>query len=353
MPSTYGTPRPAPPSYNSIYPINEQTPLTGRSKSRTFGMLYGCIAMIALALFMAQNVGLVRCPLNDVPAAEKAELRRQWRLEQDAHRAQSDAWARERREHTSEVRLWAREREAHNAERDQWIKERDEEERAWRKRREVERREEERQRQKIRDAFRREREKEERERQDAREAFDREREVWRERREEEERHRLEVVRRSQGVWWTEPHGELHCHSYGTRTYSAYLKDIPGDLNWREVCDNMPPVSIHGREISKPHKCERNDNGEVVGVWYVDFDEPNCRPYWETVYDKGCTPGMSGFQRFEARLDGIGKGDDWDMMCATTPATIRGVHFDRPSTCENRGTWSGMVGIWDYPNTHCQ
>ncbi|KAI0371603.1 hypothetical protein BV20DRAFT_185035 [Pilatotrama ljubarskyi] len=335
MPYTVAMPWPPPPPYSSIHPANEQTPLTGRSKTRPLGVLYGCIAAIAVALFIAQNFGLVRCPLNDVPAPQKAELRRQWRLEQDAHRVQSGTWARERKGHADELRLWARERDAHRAEHDQWVREREEEERAWREKQEAERREEERQRQ------------------EARETFDQEREVWRKQREEEQRHRLEVVRRSEGVYWTEPHGDSHCHSYGTRTYYAHLKDIPDDLNWREVCDNMPPVSIHGREINKPDKCERNGNDEVVGAWYIDYDEPNCRPYWETMYDKGCTPGMTGFQRFEARLDGIGKGDDWGMMCATTPATIHGLHFDRPSSCENRGTWSGMVGIWDYPNRKCR
>ena len=45
------------------------------------------------------------------------------------------------------------------------------------------------------------------------------------------------------------------------------------------------------------------------------------------------------QRFEARLDGISKRDDWEMMCATTPATIQRLHFDRPSSCENRASMS--------------
>ena len=27
-----------------------------------------------------------------------------------------------------------------------------------------------------------------------------------------------------------------------------------------------------------------------------------------------------------------RGDDWDTMCKTTPATIYGQHFDQPTTC---------------------
>ena len=30
-----------------------------------------------------------------------------------------------------------------------------------------------------------------------------------------------------------------------------------------------------------------------------------------------------------------RGDDWDKMCNTSPATIYGVHYDRPTVCENK------------------
>ncbi|KAI9056516.1 hypothetical protein FKP32DRAFT_1585790 [Trametes sanguinea] len=238
-------------------------------------------------MLLAQNLGLVRCPLNDVPAAEKAKLRAQWRVEAAEHQREADAWARDTRE-------WAEERKAHDAEMEEWRKQR----------------------------------------------------------EEEEIHRLEVLRRSQGVYWTEPSGDAHCHAYGTRTYIAYLRDIPGDLNWREVCDYMPPVVIHGRALSKPDKCERNERGQVIGVWYVDFDEPACRPYWGQIASEGCSPGQPGIERFEGRLLGIGSGEGWSTMCTTTPATIRGLHYDHPSSCEDRGLFGGMVGIWDYPNARC-
>lgn len=251
--------------------------------------VYG-VLIILFALFIAQNAGLVRCPLNDAPAAEKEVIRRQWGHERNAHQAELAQWGREREEHTGELRAWEDERAAHRAEHKHWLSERAEEEEAWRrkwdawrKQQEQERWEEEKRRQAIREAFRLEREEEERQRQTARDEFQAEREGWRRQREaeehqrqaardefqteregwrrqreEEERHRLEVVRRSQGVYWTEPRGDEHCHSFGTRAYSSYLKDIPGDLNWLEVCNNMPPVVIHGREMSSsPHKCERD------------------------------------------------------------------------------------------------
>ncbi|KAI9056520.1 hypothetical protein FKP32DRAFT_1616007 [Trametes sanguinea] len=270
------------------------------------------IGAVFLVMSLAQNLGFVPCPLNDVPAAKKAQRATPAR--------RSDAWVRERAAHEAELGEWAEERKAHDEEREDWHKQ-------W---------------------------------EADRKARDTDKEEWRRQREQEELHRLEVLRRSQGVYWTEPSGDAHCHAYGTRTYIAYLRDIPSDLNGREVCDYMPPVVIHGRALSKPDKCERNERGEVVGVWYVDFDEPGCQPHWGWVQSKGCSPGQAGIERYEGRLDGIASGDDWQMMCDTTPATIIGTHFDHPSSCENRvrnsqilsGHWSGMVGIWDYPNASC-
>ncbi|OSD04670.1 hypothetical protein PYCCODRAFT_1433530 [Trametes coccinea BRFM310] len=284
MPETTSGKHASPPSYKSSIPLPHGMPVasgdptkTRRPRSSLARTLVATIGATLLALLLAQNLGLVRCPLNDVPAAEKAKLRAQWRVEAAEHQRESHAWTVERTEHEAEMREWVKERKAH----------------------------------------------------------DEEKEEWRRQREEEELHRLEVLRRSQGVYWTEPNGDAHCHAYGTRTYIAYLRDIPGDLNWREVCDYMPPVVIHGRALSRPDKCERNEKSEVVGVWYVDFDEPACRPYWGWIESKGCGPGQPGIERFEGRLRGIGSGEDWSTMCATAPATIGGVHFGHPSSCENR------------------
>ncbi|KAI0775946.1 hypothetical protein BD413DRAFT_602474 [Trametes elegans] len=175
---------------------------------------------------------------------------------------------------------------------------------------------------------------------------------WQREREEVAAHRREVVRRSQGVYWTEPHADAHCHAWGTRAHYAQLRDVPTDLNWLEVCDNMPPVNIHGHNLSKPDRCERRGNDDILGVWYVDFHEPGCAPYWDSLSDKGCTPGNDGFRRYESRLEGIGRGEDWERMCATAPATIGGVHYAQPTSCENRGWLGGMVGVWDHLDRSC-
>lgn len=40
------------------------------------------------------------------------------------------------------------------------------------------------------------------------------------------------------------------------------------------------------------------------------------------------------QRMRSRLWNIEPGEDWKLMCATTPADINGVHFLGPKYCED-------------------
>ncbi|OSD04411.1 hypothetical protein PYCCODRAFT_1424214 [Trametes coccinea BRFM310] len=134
------------------------------------------IGALLLATLLAQNVGLVPCPLNDVSAARKARWRGEWRLEEERHHREAEAWARERTAHGVALKAWEEERKIHDEERDAWHKQweedrkaRDAEEEGWRKRREEEQK-----------------------------AHEAKREEWRRQREEEELHRLEVLRRSQG-----------------------------------------------------------------------------------------------------------------------------------------------------------
>lgn len=76
------------------------------------------------------------------------------------------------------------------------------------------------------------------------------------------------------------------------------------------------------------------------------------------------------QKYEAQLMNLRHGDNWDLMCSTTPATIRGMHFDSPQVCEvTVSRWRiptqpmfqradgpvqkwGRMGIWDVPDGAC-
>ncbi|KAH9852159.1 hypothetical protein C2E23DRAFT_886029 [Lenzites betulinus] len=269
----------------------EYTPLRpapNQERSHRYTLLLKCLAGVLLAIFIAQNLGLMRCPVNDISAKDNAVLRRQWAAEEDAHRAEAAAWTRERAAHVDEVAGWQRDRDEHGRELEDWARQRA----------------------------------------------------------AEEAHRTELKRRSQGVYWTEPLGDAHCHAYGTRTYYSWLRDLPRDLNWLEVCFNMPPVVIHEHNFTDPDKCERNGRGETVGTWYVS-GEPTCVSRWGEFSDKGCVPGKPGHRRFVAPIEAVPRGSDIQMMCSTTPATVQGVAYGSPTACE----WWGktMMGVWEIPD----
>lgn len=173
---------------------------------------------------------------------------------------------------------------------------------------------------------------------------------WEDERKAEENRRRENERRRLGITWGPPFAHK-CAAYGTRPYNAKLMNVPSGFNSIEACGEMPIV-FHDRTIEKPSWCEKLGNGEVYGHWMIDFDEPLCQPYWANPEDKGCVGYKSGLRRWEARLLDLNMGDSWPDMCATTSNTINGHHFKTPSHCEDRGFWSGMVGLFDAPDSSC-
>ncbi len=61
-----------------------------------------------------------------------------------------------------------------------------------------------------------------------------------------------------------------------------------------------------------------------------------------------------WQRYESRLMNLHNGDDWNTMCNTSPATIGGVHYDRPTVCEHKvshlRTW-GLAATVEWQNRY--
>ncbi|KAI1796211.1 hypothetical protein LXA43DRAFT_1090293 [Ganoderma leucocontextum] len=301
-----------PPAYGTTvheHHIYEHTPLNGtRKTTRPRRSICACLArtfvlltfVYLAALLAAQNFGLVPLLTDDIPLEEKNAVRREWRREQQAHGREEAKWDNERAAHLRDMRTWQHELEALYRKREQWMRD-----------------------------------------------VEAERAQWAAERLEEDLHRKEIERKRQGVHWSEARGDGNCAAYGTRSYSAHLLDIPGDLNWYEVCADMPN-KFHGRWVDKPADCQSNLSG-VWATWFVDFGEPQCVTYWGRLRDLGCSPGQSGKRRLEARLMNLRRGDDWDAMCRTTPANIKGLHLNHPTVCENR---DGRTGIWDVPDETC-
>ncbi|KAI0750972.1 hypothetical protein C8Q80DRAFT_543583 [Daedaleopsis nitida] len=306
-------------------------------------------AIFLLFVVIGQNTGVLPTMVDDLSASEKMAIRKEWRLEESHHLKERQRWKIEQDDLEDRFRRtkesFGREQVAQKKEREKWQHERDEERQKWKREEEKQRTEEEKRRR----------------------AFEREQEEWAREREEEEHHRKEMERKRQGVWWSEPWKDNGCHAYGSQSYSAHLWDIPGGLNWHEVCMDMP-IRINGRWVDRPNKCS-NDGHHIWGTWFINFDEPQCATRWEDMRDlvsgrrslyclhnplsvtctQGCNTAMYGTRRFKARLTGLRHGDDWDMMCKTTPANIRGVYYEHPTHCDDM---NGRTGYWDHPDRRC-
>ena len=172
------------------------------------------IASILLLLYfvvlaLAQYTSLFSFILDDDSLEKRDMLRHEWRLERDAHAREEARWNHDRAVHLREMHAWKHELETLQEKRDQWIREVETERAQW--------------------------------------AFEHRKEELR---------RKEIERKRQGVHWSEAWGNQRCSAYGTRSYNAHLLDIPDDLNWYEVCTDLPN-KIHGRWVDKPAMCQRD------------------------------------------------------------------------------------------------
>ncbi|KIM65862.1 hypothetical protein SCLCIDRAFT_1211867 [Scleroderma citrinum Foug A] len=97
----------------------------------------------------------------------------------------------------------------------------------------------------------------------------------RQRREEEERVRLNLA-------WARVEAH-HCTTYATREYTAQLTNLPADYKYRLDACRVTPLEIHGITYT-PRRCEEHGQ-TVIGYWEVNENEPDCRPWWNWYKDK--------------------------------------------------------------------
>jgi len=171
-------------------------------------------------------------------------------------------------------------------------------------------------------------------------------------REREEAERIEREKRERvrmRLYWDEIQGDPQCLGYETRRYSAYLANLLPTIDAIEAC-RATPITIHGVTYRSPLYCEDRGAG-IIGHWLIT-NEPVCSTYWEYFKDKGCITPKTGLRRIEAPLGGLRGGDNAEEMCFSTPASIRGQHFDRPTACPNWGPY-GYWGIWNVPDDECR
>lgn len=78
-----------------------------------------------------------------------------------------------------------------------------------------------------------------------------------------------------------------CLAYGKREYWGVLKNIPGDWDAIDACMSMP-VEIRGVKVRHPDRCARVfvfPGFQIRGYWTVDWDQPDCKPWFRDFEDK--------------------------------------------------------------------
>jgi len=178
-----------------------------------------------------------------------------------------------------------------------------------------------------------------------REMMAHERELW---------ERAKENRVPQGAWWEVVWPAWTCSDYGKREYWGILRNIPEGWSDADACMNMP-VEIKGVTIRRPYRCARVwGSPHIHAYWMVDWDQPDCKPWYRDFHNAGCTNRGSGKRRIEAQIVGInGKGgQNWWSLCNATPLVWDMTTYKSPARCEERGPWGRKVAVWDVPDESC-
>ena len=104
----------------------------------------------------------------------------------------------------------------------------------------------------------------------------------------EERKKLEKAREDrvpQGAFWEVVWPAWDCRAYGKREYWGVLQNIPKDWTDLDACMNMP-VEIKGVSVRRPDRCAYVEGSpHIHGYWMVDWDQPDCKPWYQDFTDK--------------------------------------------------------------------
>ena len=102
-----------------------------------------------------------------------------------------------------------------------------------------------------------------------------------------ERELWEEARVPHGAFWDVVLPAWDCRAYGKREYWGTLRNVPEVWDPIEACKNMP-VEIKGVKIRRPDRCAHVfvfPEVQVQGFWMVDWDQPDCKPWYNDFQDK--------------------------------------------------------------------
>ena len=117
-----------------------------------------------------------------------------------------------------------------------------------------------------------------------------ERELW---------ERAREARVPQDAFWDVVWPAWDCRAYGKREYWGILRNTPDDWNAIDACMSMP-VEIKGVKIRRPDRCAGvfvfPPEIQVRGYWMVDWDQPDCKPWYRDFEDKVLVPPILSLSR---------------------------------------------------------
>ncbi|KAF9477153.1 hypothetical protein BDN70DRAFT_995151 [Pholiota conissans] len=172
--------------------------------------------------------------------------------------------------------------------------------------------------------------------------------------EQDQRDREEHERRRSEIQW-QGLNRGRCIRYGTREYTSILANVPLGFNAVEECANKEHW-FNGRDV-RPSSCEDPGTcGSVVGRWEIDFNEPDCRPSWNQIVNKGCWPYGSKKRRYDAELVNIGEWESWNEVCSSMSAQYGHVLLpagqSRCTQCRGKKCGSGYWATWEMQDDSC-
>ncbi|KAJ8075623.1 hypothetical protein PM082_021253 [Marasmius tenuissimus] len=149
--------------------------------------------------------------------------------------------------------------------------------------------------------------------------------------------------------WVDVQREWRCERYNLKRFSGLMEEVQ-DLDGLEVCKEVA-YNFFGMKEKTPDWCERESSGRIRGHWWIDFNVPECHPVLRDIRDYGCAE--THIKRVEARVDDIGRGEDWYRMCTTTPLWWEGVEY-YPIQCESRRIlWNAWtVAVFNIHDPRC-
>ncbi|EIW74518.1 hypothetical protein CONPUDRAFT_140369 [Coniophora puteana RWD-64-598 SS2] len=329
-----------------------------RSRGKRSFSLKGLALCAIVSVLIAGNIAgpiiiFKSAKLDTCPEAEAMDrLRGKWTLEERLHNVTVEErqqlyelWRVEDATHTAKINFWAEEDLEREEIRKEWHLEVIEHERKEHEREEV--RKEWQCEAVEHERFERERQQREaREHEEARQKW--EREVIEHECEERERRKREwEERQKMGFFWMDIEA-THCVRYGTRKYTARLANVPDGFEPRvEACEETE-LSINGK-VKGPTRCEDRVGLGVYGIWEVEGDAA-CSTWFNWFTDNGCTAPSSGLRKYSMYMEDLRQGDDWEVMCSSTPVTFNEMYFAHPDTCYQRN--AGTYGVWNVRDTSC-